>query len=227
MKIDNTRSNDGAAFRGDRSPRRAGSAGIRVITSDGRIQRGVQSLRVPRFQELPEDESLLFGEGAGAFTNDTGDVLPVGSVVVLVGATVIETTTPQDTRSIGVVIVAAVDGDEAIVQTAGIVDLVLVTAAVTAGNFGETSTVAGQATENATRRAGSFCMFLTSGTTPSAVLFGMPDSAVATATGGEMVPYYIPVDETFTVPLYKQALFYEPIEVDGALVVNGLLQGVD
>lgn len=42
-----------------------------------------------------------------------------------------------------------------------------------------------------------------------------------------MVPFYVPADATFTVPLYKQALFYEPIEVDGGLIVVGLLQGVD
>lgn len=54
-------------------------------------------------------------------------------------------------------------------------------------------------------------------------------STTAGGAGGSggLVPYYIPVDETFTVPLYKQALFSEPIEVDGALVVNGLLIGVD
>lgn len=47
----------------------------------------------------------------------------------------------------------------------------------------------------------------------------------ASSTG--MVPYYVEVGATFTVPIYKQALFTEPIEVDGALVVNGILLGVD
>lgn len=45
--------------------------------------------------------------------------------------------------------------------------------------------------------------------------------------GDAMVPYYIATDDTFTVPLYKQALFSTPIEIDGALVVNGVLIGVD
>ena len=48
----------------------------------------------------------------------------------------------------------------------------------------------------------------------------------STATDG-MVPYYIAVDDTFTVPLYKQALFKNTIENDGILVVLGQLLGVD
>lgn len=38
-----------------------------------------------------------------------------------------------------------------------------------------------------------------------------------------MTPYYIPAGEVFTVPVNKQVLWKEPIVVDGALVVNGLL----
>lgn len=44
--------------------------------------------------------------------------------------------------------------------------------------------------------------------------------------GGDIVPYYIPINQTYTVPLYKQALFNHAITVDGALVVNGILVGV-
>lgn len=45
--------------------------------------------------------------------------------------------------------------------------------------------------------------------------------------GSGMVPFYIPVGDSFTVPIYKQALFADPIEVDGGLIVNGVLIGVD
>jgi len=38
-----------------------------------------------------------------------------------------------------------------------------------------------------------------------------------------MVPYRIPAGVTFTVPLYKQALFVETIDVEGVLDVEGLL----
>jgi len=37
------------------------------------------------------------------------------------------------------------------------------------------------------------------------------------------VPYLIPLGETFTVSLYKQALFTLPIDVQGTLVVDGFL----
>ncbi len=60
---------------------------------------------------------------------------------------------------------------------------------------------------------------------PSDVLGG--DGVFRAESAGGLVPYYIAVDDTFTVPVYKQALFADPIEVDGALVVNGLLIGVD
>lgn len=50
--------------------------------------------------------------------------------------------------------------------------------------------------------------------------------ATPAATGG-MVPYWIPEDETFTVPLYKQALFSETIDGPGTLDVIGMLIEVD
>jgi len=63
------------------------------------------------------------------------------------------------------------------------------------------------------------------------------DGVVATAVGDAvtvtvsstdgLVPYYIAPGDTFTVPLYKQALFKTTIEVDGFLVVLGQLLGVD
>lgn len=44
---------------------------------------------------------------------------------------------------------------------------------------------------------------------------------------GPMVPYYIGVNETFYVPLYKQALFAMEIQVDGMLEIDGFLIEVD
>ena len=46
------------------------------------------------------------------------------------------------------------------------------------------------------------------------------------ATDG-MVPYYIPIAETFTVPLYKQGLWSMLIDVIGTLNVDGFLVEVD
>lgn len=52
-------------------------------------------------------------------------------------------------------------------------------------------------------------------------------AGVSVSGGGSMVPYYIPPATTFEVPLYSQALFKQTIEVDGLLIVNGLLLGVN
>lgn len=106
-------------------------------------------------------------------TNDAGDSLTYGDVVVLQDdGTVTTTTTPQDTRPVGVVQVGGGDGQPVIVVFAGFVSRVNCTASVTAGYYGETSSTAGSATDNATVRTGSFCQFLESSATPAAYLFG-------------------------------------------------------
>jgi phage-related tail fiber protein len=48
----------------------------------------------------------------------------------------------------------------------------------------------------------------------------------ASAANASMVPYFIASGDTFTVPIYKQALFSMEIDVVGALVVDGALLGV-
>lgn len=65
---------------------------------------------------------------------------------------------------------------------------------------------------------------ITLGTT--ALTFTEVGGSAGPATSS-MVPYYIAPGDTFTVPLYKQALFKDTIEVDGILVVLGRLNGVD
>lgn len=45
----------------------------------------------------------------------------------------------------------------------------------------------------------------------------------ATISGTAMVPTYIASGDTFTVPIYRQALFTMPIDVVGILVVDGYL----
>jgi hypothetical protein len=44
-----------------------------------------------------------------------------------------------------------------------------------------------------------------------------------TISGGSFVPYYIPISDTFYVPVNQQALYNIPITVDGTLEVDGLL----
>lgn len=113
-------------------------------------------------------------------TNASGIVLEYGDVVVLTATgTITTTTTAQDTRPVGVVQIGGADGIPVSVVFSGYVAQVNVTASVTAGNYAETSTTAGDATESAIRRPGSFAVFLATGTAPSALLFGIPDSAGA------------------------------------------------
>ncbi len=160
------------------------------------------------------------------YENASGSDLVEGTVVVLqADGTVTTTTTVQDTRPVGVLIDDIDAGEDGPVQWAGPVDLILVTASVTAGDYAETSGTAGYAQDGGSAlRSGSFVMFTTSGTSPEGFLFGYGGNVGA---GAGMVPYYIAVGETFTVPLYKQALFSEAIEVDGNLLVIGMLLGVD
>lgn len=43
------------------------------------------------------------------------------------------------------------------------------------------------------------------------------------AASDTTTPYYVPTGETFTVNLYKQALFTLPITIDGTIVLDGIL----
>lgn len=52
-------------------------------------------------------------------------------------------------------------------------------------------------------------------------------SITSLIAAGGMVPYFIPEDETFTVPFNKQGLFSITIDVEGILVVDGMLIMVD
>ncbi len=116
-------------------------------------------------------------------TNDSGGDLGAGDVVVLQSdGSVTTTTTPQDTRPVGVVLVGGADGFSVTVAFSGFVDRVNCTASVTAGHYGETSSTAGSATQNSTRHAGSFCLFFDSSATPSAYLFGVPTGGTALAS---------------------------------------------
>lgn len=70
---------------------------------------------------------------------------------------------------------------------------------------------------------------------PTTTLQGIPGlqgpPGVAGATGpsgpGGFVPTYIAPAETFVVPVDRQALYAVPVVVDGALIINGVLVGVD
>lgn len=105
-------------------------------------------------------------------TNDTGaDILEGSVVVVLADGTIALADTENDPRPTGVVVDQIDDADTGQVVLGGPVDLVLVTSSVTAGQYGQTSTTPGEAqVTGAVARA--FCEFTSSGTEPSAFLWG-------------------------------------------------------
>lgn len=115
--------------------------------------------------------------------NDSGDLVEGDVVVVLDDGTIAKTTTAQDTRPVGVCLDDIDDGDTGPVQFLGPVDKINVVSSVTAGEYAETTTTGGSAAGSATRRAGSFALFTTSGTAPEAFLFGVPDPASESLTG--------------------------------------------
>ena len=111
------------------------------------------------------------------FTNADVIAFIAGDVVVITAAGILATTTPQDTRPIGVCLDAIAVGDTGSVQTAGYTPFVHVVSSVTANDYAQTSPTAKEATQNGTRQAGSFGRYLSSVTTPEALLFGVAEGS--------------------------------------------------
>jgi hypothetical protein len=137
------------------------------------------------------DATAATGAGIGrvmqSYLNNTGAALAVGDVVVMdssADVAVTTTTTAQDTRIVGIVQDTIAAGAVGPVLTGGFAAFVNVTASVTRGYYAETSTTAKKATENITRRSGSFGIFLSAGTTPAALLFGGGDAVGASGNAG-------------------------------------------
>lgn len=113
-------------------------------------------------------------------TNKSGGSVAAGDVVYLSDGTNADSfttgTTSARTGGVGVVLDASIANNAAgRVLVAGYAPLVNVNASVTIGHFGQTYTVAKQATDaGSSRGAGTFCVFLTGGTTPDAILW-QPD----------------------------------------------------
>lgn len=119
-------------------------------------------------------------------TNKSGGSVAAGDVVVIDTGNndaFTTNTTSSSTKVIGVVQETIANNATGRVCTAGYVALVNVNASVTRGNYGVTHTVAKQATDGgASRGAGTFCQFLTGGTTPDAFLFGLSDTGAGSLT---------------------------------------------
>lgn len=121
----------------------------------------------------------LFGRKAVALlTNKSGGAVIKGDVVILDTANdtaFTTTTTAAYTGAIGVADESIASNATGRVVISGYVELINVNASVTRGYYGKTHTVAKQATSaGSSRVSGSFCQFVTGGTTPSALIW-QPD----------------------------------------------------
>ena len=113
-------------------------------------------------------------------TNKSGGAVIAGDVVVVdtTNNDAFTTTTSSGfTGGVGVAQESIANNAVGRVLISGYAPLVNVAASVTRGNYGKTHTVAKQATSQAARGTGTFCEFLTGGTTPDAVVWE-PDLGV-------------------------------------------------
>lgn len=159
--------------------------------------------------------------------NDSGvDLLEGQAVVVLSDGSIARASSVSEERPTGICIDDIEDGDSGPVCFLGPVDLIRVTTAVTAGQYGRTSASAGSL-EPMDDPAGAVVYFTSDGTEPEGFVLapaaGSPADSSTGSSGSGMVPYFIASDETFTVPLYKQALFTMTIDNEGILEVDGFL----
>jgi hypothetical protein len=135
-------------------------------------------------------------------TNKSGGAVAAGDVVIVDtgnDAAFTTTTGAQSETSLGVAQETIANNATGRVLIAGYAALVNVPASVTRGHYIETHTVAKQAVGSATRRAGSFGQFLTGGTTPTALLWGITDQ---TASGGGGITEHDYVEVTSNAVAY-------------------------
>lgn len=122
-------------------------------------------------------------------TNKSGGAVAVGDVVVIGDGTndnafTTTTTASFNARMVGVAMEAIANNAAGLVAISGYVPIVVTNASVARDVFLFTHTVAKQAAGNATRSAGAFGQVLETGTSPEAIIWGMPD--VTPAAGGSV-----------------------------------------
>jgi hypothetical protein len=119
-----------------------------------------------------------------ALTNKSGGSVIAGDVVIVDtgnDGAFTTTTSAAFTGAVGVAQETIANNATGRVLLAGYAALVNTTASVTRGNFATTSTTVKKAVDaGSSRVVGTFCQFLTGGTTPTAHVFGMADASSAT-----------------------------------------------
>jgi hypothetical protein len=161
--------------------------------------------------------------------NDSGVAIPEGAVVALQDdGTVALAAVGGDANLLGVALDEIEDGDSGPIAFFGPVDQINTTGAVAAGEYAIVGAT-GEASGVGAPSDGAFALFTEAGVNPPGFLFGGAGAAAAAAAAGSMVPYYLGPGETFTVPVNKQALFADTIEVDAGAVmeIEGELLEVD
>src|SRR5512143_2286373 len=118
-------------------------------------------------------------------TNKSGGGVVAGDVVIVDTTNndaFTTTTSANSTGGVGIAQETIANNAVGRVLFNGYAALVNVNASVTRGHYGATHTVAKQATDaGASRAAGTFCQFLTGGTTPDAIIYN-PDLGGASLT---------------------------------------------
>lgn len=117
-------------------------------------------------------------------TNKSGGAVAAGDVVIVdtTNDTAFTTTTTGASQtSVGIAQETIANNAIGRVLTHGYATLINVPSSVTRGHYIQTNTVAKQAVGNSTRQAGSFGQFLTGGSSPTGLIWGVPDQ---TASGG-------------------------------------------
>lgn len=165
--------------------------GNEILAAEVRFRRSVvtedpddSNVAIVDFGGAGVDGGSASGSGITQMLNNSGADLALYDVVVVdetADDAVTTTTTPQDTRIVGVVQAAIADGETGPVLFSGWTPGVRTDGPVTRGDYLETSTTPGAATTNPTRRAGSFAVLTTGGdpslVTPGGVLDHLIDSA--------------------------------------------------
>jgi hypothetical protein len=145
-------------------------------------------------------------------TNKSGGAVTHGDVVVIDtdnDEAFETTTTAAETRLIGIAQEDIASNARGRVLLAGYAEIVNVTASVTRGHYGFTSTTAKKASGASARAAGAFCQFLKGGTEPSAILFGPPDTG---AGAGDMTKAVYDTDNDGKVDIAEK-LTTEQVEM--------------
>lgn len=146
-------------------------------------------------------------------TNKSGGGVALGDVVVIgdgANDDAFTTTTSAafNSRMIGVAMETIANDAVGLVAIQGYVPKIVTNASATRDYFLFTHTVAKQATSSATRASGAFGQVLASGTSPAAILWGMPDSTAA--SGAPSGAKYIvgAADGTLSAERVRTDLYY-------------------